>query len=60
MITPEVFKVYSNNDYKVYKSTFEGHYYVIIRKSDKMVALAEEYNTMGSGFKFDHKLEASF
>ena len=60
MFTPGMEKVYSNKDYKVYKSSFENHNYVIIRKFDDMAALVEDYTDTSVNLKFTHKLNGLY
>lgn len=56
MMTPGMSKCYSNKEYKVYKSSFDKHNYVVLRRKDQMCALASDYTT--NHLKFDHKLQS--
>lgn len=60
MISPSVFKVYANHEYTVYESTFEDHFYIILRKRDNAIAMAKEYAGVTSCLAFTYKLEGSF
>jgi len=55
MMTPSMQKCYSNQDYKVYRSTFDSHSYVVVRKRDRMCSLCENY--INFSMVFDHELQ---
>jgi hypothetical protein len=56
-ITPELVKVYSNKDYKVLKSTFVGHEYLIVNRRTKKVALVPSYKEVNlTKLKFEYKI----
>lgn len=58
MMTPGMTKCYANKEFKVYKSSFDNHNYVVIKRNDRTCAIVEDYtiNTL----VFDHKYEGKF
>lgn len=60
-ITPRLQKVYSNKEYKVLQSYFDGHEYLIIDRRTKKVAFAPSYTSMDlTKLKFDYKILMKF
>jgi len=59
-MTPSMTKVYSNHEFKVYKSTFDTHHQVIIRRFDDMCALVLDYTDITQSLNFEYKLNGSY
>jgi hypothetical protein len=56
-ITPKLFKVYSNKEYKVLKSHFAGQDYLIINRRTKKVAFAPSYTEVDlTKLRFEYKI----
>jgi len=56
-ITPKMQKVYSNGDYKVYKSYFDDDSeYLVFRRSDKAVAFTEVLGGDINAIYFKYKI----
>lgn len=54
MVTPQVYKCYSNKEYKVYRTFGDEPSYVVIRKSDSKCGIFKEYpmHTQGLDLEF--------
>jgi hypothetical protein len=60
-ITPKLQKVYSNKEYKVLKSHFVGHEYLIIDRRTKKVAFTPSYTELDlTKLEFDYKILMKF
>lgn len=53
MVTPQVYKCYSNEEYKVYKTFGDEPSYVVIRKSDDKCGIFTEYPMKAHGFDLE-------
>ena len=53
IITPEVYKCYSNVDYKVYRSFFDEPDYIVVRKSDNAALISRDYRMQSLSFDLE-------